>query len=73
MDRSGNNRIKKNTKREIRVRNKPRPSNQWWNKDIKEDLKDCHCLVTNLSMAAIDAVLNKVLITHNMNVSSSIR
>ena len=34
--------LKKYTKREIRVRNKPRPGNQWWNKDIKEDLKDCH-------------------------------
>ena len=65
--------LKKYTKREIRVRNKPRPGNQWWNTDIKDDLKDCHCLVTNLSMAAIDAVLNKVpAITHNMNVASPV-
>ena len=24
----------------IKVRNKPRPNNEWWGKDIKEDLKD---------------------------------
>jgi len=67
------NELKKHTKREIRVRNKPRPGNQWWNTDIKDDLKYCHCLVTNLSMAAIDAVLNKVpAITHNMNVASPV-
>ena len=35
----------------IKVRNKPRPNNEWWGKDIKEDLKDCHCLVTNMSLA----------------------
>ena len=44
----------------IKVRNKPRPNNEWWGKDIKEDLKDCHCLVTNMSLAAVDAILNKV-------------
>ena len=27
--------------------------------DIKEDLKDCHCLVTNMSLVAVDAILNK--------------
>ena len=67
------NELKKHTKREIIVRNKPRPGNQWWNTDIKDDLKNCHCLVTNMSMAAIDAVLNKVpAITHNMNVASPV-
>ena len=50
----------KYTDREIRVRNKPRPDNQWWNTDIKDDLKDCHCLVTNMSLASIDAILNYV-------------
>lgn len=65
--------LKQYTKREIRVRNKPRPNNEWWNKDIKEDLKNCHCLVTNLSLAAIDALLNKVpIITHNFNVCSPV-
>ena len=65
--------ISKHTDREIRLRNKPRPGNQWWNTDIRDDLKDCHCLITNLSMAAIDAVLNKVpAITHNMNVASPV-
>ena len=52
--------LKKHTNREIRVRNKPRPGNEWWNTDIKDDLKDCHCLVTNMSLSAIDAILNYV-------------
>jgi hypothetical protein len=52
--------LKKHTDREIRVRNKPRPGNEWWNTDIKDDLKDCHCLVTNMSLSAIDAIMNKV-------------
>src|SRR5210317_1810232 len=52
--------LKKWTDKEIRVRNKPRPGNQWWNTDIKDDLKDCHCLVTNMSLSAIDAILNRV-------------
>ena len=52
--------LKKYTSREIRFRNKPRPNNEWWNTDIKDDLKDCHCLVTNMSLSAIDAILNKV-------------
>ena len=44
----------------IKVRNKPRPNNEWWGKDIREDLKDCHCLVTNMSLASVDSILNKV-------------
>ena len=52
--------LKQYTNREIRVRNKPRPGNEWWETDIKDDLKDCHCLVTNMSLTAIDAVMNKV-------------
>jgi hypothetical protein len=59
------------TDRPIKVRNKPRPNNEFWNTDIKEDLKNCHCLVTNLSLSAIDAILNKVpIITHKKNVCS---
>ena len=52
--------LQKYTNREIRVRNKPRPGNEFWNTDIKDDLKDCHCVVTNMSLSAIDAILNMV-------------
>ena len=52
--------IRKYTDREIRFRNKPRPVNQWWNTDIKDDLKDCYALVTNYSLSAFDALLNYV-------------
>ena len=65
--------IKKHTDMPIKFRNKPRPNNEWWNTDIKDDLIDAHCLVTNLSLSAIDAVLNKVpVITHQANVASFI-
>ncbi len=65
--------LKKYTDREIRFRNKPRPGNQYWETDIKDDLKDCHCLVTNMSLSAIDAILNQVpAITHQRNVASFI-
>ena len=67
------NTLKQFTQREIRVRNKPRPGNQWWETDIKNELKDCHCLITNMSMAAIDAVLNRVpVICHTDNIVSPI-
>jgi len=63
--------LKKYSKRKIKIRNKPRPGNEWWGKDIKEDLKNCHCLVTNMSLAAVDSVLNKVpIMTHDNNVAS---
>ena len=52
--------LKKYTDREIKIRNKPRPDNQWWNTDIKDDLKNCHCLVTNMSLSSVDALLNYV-------------
>ena len=65
--------LKKHTKREIVVRNKPRPGNKWWNKPITEDLKDTYCLVTNMSLSAIDAVTNNVpAITDEKNVASSV-
>ena len=65
--------IKKYTDRPIKFRNKPRPGNEWYNTDIKDDLKDAHCLVTNMSLAAIDAVMNKVpAITHQSNICSFI-
>ena len=57
----------------IVIRNKPRPGNEWWETDIKDDLKNAHCLVTNMSLAAIDAVMNMVpAITHQRNVASFI-
>ena len=52
--------ISKHTDREIRLRNKPRPGNKWWNTDIKDDLKDCYALVTNYSLSAFDALLNYI-------------
>ena len=50
------NKIKEYTNREVRLRNKPRPSNKWWNTDIKDDLKGAHSLVTNMSLSAVDAI-----------------
>lgn len=65
--------IRKYTQREIILRNKPRPENKWWGTDIKNNLKDCHCLVTNMSLSAIDAVMNKVpVICHTDNIVSPI-
>ena len=65
--------IKKHTDIPIKFRNKPRPGNQWWETDIKDDLKDCHCLVTNMSLAGVDAILNQVpVICHQRNICSFI-
>jgi hypothetical protein len=65
--------LKKHTDREIKVRNKPRPGNEFWNTDIKDSLKGAHCLVTNMSLSAIDAVMNMTpVICHDKNVCSSI-
>ena len=65
--------LKKHTDREIKVRNKPRPNNEWWGTDIKDSLVDAHCLVTNMSLSAIDAVLNMTpVICHGKNVCSPI-
>ena len=65
--------LRKYSQREIKVRNKPRPNNEFWNTDIKDWLIDCHCLVTNMSLSAIDAVLNKVpIITHTSNVAAPV-
>lgn len=52
--------LRNHTNRPIKVRNKPRPNNEFWNTDIKDELIDCHCLVTNLSLSSIDALMNKV-------------
>ena len=62
--------LRQHTDRPIKFRNKPRPGNQWWNTDIKEDLKGCHCLITNMSLAAVDGVINQVpVLTHRNNVA----
>ena len=67
------NELKKHTKREIKVRNKPRPGNEFWNTDIKDSLVNAHCLVTNMSLSAIDAVMNQTpVICHDKNVCASI-
>jgi len=61
--------LRQHTDRPIKFRNKPRPNNEWWGTDIKDELKDCYALVTNMSLAAVDAVLNKVpVVTHSNNV-----
>ena len=52
--------IKKYTDRPIKFRNKPRPNNEWWQTDIKDDLKDAHCLVTNMSLSGVNALMNMV-------------
>ena len=63
--------IRKHTDRLIRVRNKPRPGNEWWGTDIKDELKDAWCVVTNMSLAAVDGILNMTPgFTHQRNVAS---
>ena len=58
-------------KRPVLFRNKPRPGNQWWETDIKDDLKDAWCVVTNMSLAAIDGILNMTPgFTHQRHVAS---
>jgi len=63
--------IKKHTDRPIKMRNKPRPSNEFWNTDIKDYLKDAWCVVTNMSLSAVDGVLNMTpAFTHQRNVAA---
>ena len=65
--------LKQHTNREIRVRNKPRPGNEWWGTDVKDDLKNAWCVVTNMSLSAIDGVLNMTpAFTHQRHVASLI-
>jgi len=52
--------IKKHTDMPIVFRNKPRPGNEWWETDIKDQLKYAHCLVTNMSLSGVDALMNMV-------------
>ena len=63
--------IKLHTDRPIKLREKPRPNNKFWNTDIKDDLKNAHCLVTSMSLSSIDAILEGVpVICHKENVAS---
>ena len=63
--------VRKHTDRPIKVRNKPRPGNEWWNTDIKDDLKDAWCVVTNMSLSAVDGILNMTpAFTHQRHVAS---
>lgn len=65
--------LRKYTDREIVVRNKPRPNNKWWGTDIKDELKGAHCLVTNMSLSSISAILNQVpVLCHSGNVASPV-
>ena len=62
--------LRQHTDRPIKFRNKPRPGNVWWDINIKDDLNNCHCLITNMSLAAVDAVLNQVpVLTHAHNIA----
>ena len=62
--------LRQHTDRPIKFINKPRPGNEWWDTNIKDDLKNCHCLITNMSLAAVDAVLNQVpVLTHAHNIA----
>lgn len=64
------NKLTKLTNRDIRIRNKPRPGNEWWGKDITEDLDGAHCLITNMSLSAVDSVLTGIpIITDTRNVA----
>ena len=65
--------LRQHTDRPIKFRNKPRPGNQWWSTNIKDDLKGAHCLITNMSLAAVDAVINQVpVLTHSKNVAFNV-
>ena len=57
----------------IKIRQKPRPGNQWWNTDIREELKGCQAMVTNMSLSAIDGILNMTpVLSHKRNIVSFI-
>ena len=48
-----------------------RQGNEWWNTDIKDDLKNAWCVVTNMSLSAVDGILNMTpAFTHQRHVAS---
>ena len=51
---------KKNLDETFVFRNKPRPNNEWWNTDIKDDLEKCKYLICDMSLASVDAIVNGV-------------
>jgi len=58
------------TDRPCKIRNKPRPNNEFWGTDIKDDLIGAWCVVTNMSLSAIDGILNMTpAVTHQRNVA----
>ena len=57
----------------IKIRQKPRPGNQWWNTDIRTELQGCQALITNMSLSAVDAILNRTpVFAHKRNIVSFI-
>ena len=68
-----NEKLLEYTDRPIKFRNKPRPTNEWWNTDIKNDIENAWCVITNMSLAAIDGILNMTPgFSHTRNVASSV-
>ena len=61
--------LRKHTDRPIRVRHKPRRKGTSGPAaaliSLKEDLENCHAMVTSVSMAAIEAVINGVPVFTN--------
>ena len=61
--------LKKHTDRPIRIRHKPRRKGTSGPAaaliSLKEDLENCHAMVTSVSMAAIEAVINGVPVFTN--------
>ena len=49
--------LKEHTDKWVVLRNKPRPNNQWWGTTLKDSLKGASGLVTNMSLAAIEAAI----------------
>ena len=57
----------------IKIRQKPRPGNQWWDTDIRTELQGCQALITNMSLSAVDAILNRTpVFAHKRNIVSFI-
>jgi len=55
----------------IVVREKPRPGNKFWGTDIKKDLEGAYLCVTNMSLCAVDSLINGVqVVCDNRNVAS---
>tara|TARA_Y100000004_G_scaffold196483_1_gene266634 strand:- start:1674 stop:2510 length:837 start_codon:yes stop_codon:yes gene_type:complete len=65
--------IKKHTNKEIVLRNKPRPGNKYWGTTINDALKGCSAVVTNMSLCAIDAIMEGIpILTNKKNIISEL-